>query len=230
MLICGDFWLDLDDKEQICRKAFLAENYRICTFNPEMLIASLQDESLAKAIKQADSIIPDGIGLVLLLKKLGVKQAQRLPGIELAWYLIEYAVKRQCKIALIGSTQVALEGTIAKIRQECGSFNLVYARNGFFKEKEEEQVYQELKKLAPDLTLLALPFRKQEKILAKYQIKGIYLGVGGSFEVWADLVRRAPFIWQQLGFEWLWRLYKQPARLNRLAKTIWPFWKIYWQA
>jgi N-acetylglucosaminyldiphosphoundecaprenol N-acetyl-beta-D-mannosaminyltransferase len=228
MIIYDNFKIDLSSKTEICQKAFAASRFRICTFNPEMLIKSLEDPALGTAIKNADSIIPDGTGLVLLLKKGGAKQAQRLPGIELAWSLLDQAVKNNLKIALIGSTQAALDGTINKINQELGHFNLVYAQNGFF--KDQSHVIDALEKARPDLTLMALPFSIQEKILSEYPSSGVCLGVGGSFEVWAGLVKRAPAAWQNLGLEWLWRLSKQPARFGRLAKIIWPFCKIYLQA
>lgn len=204
--------------------------FRIVTFNPEMLIASRQNKELEKAIQSANAIIPDGIGLVWLLRKKGAKQAQRLAGIDLAWKLLAEAIKSDLPISLIGSTDEALKKSIKNINDKLGKANLIYTHNGFFNQAQQAQITNVLLEIQPKLLLVATPFIQQEIFLADLYnkgFKGVALGVGGSFDVWAGLVERAPVFMQKIGLEWLWRLLKQPARFQRLMQTFIPFSKIY---
>lgn len=224
MPLIQGFEINTNSSEELLEQALKNKQYRIVTFNPEMLITAQKNSEFKKAIQKAQALIPDGIGIILLLKKAGYKKVIRQPGIEIAWKLIEKAIQKNLKIALIGSTDESLEGTIKKIKNTFGYFNLVYKHNGFF---DEQEVIPKLKAAKPDLTLIALPFVKQEIFLAKVNLEGISLGVGGSFDVWAGKVERAPKTMQNLGMEWLWRLCRQPQRLGRIGSLFWPFFKIY---
>jgi N-acetylglucosaminyldiphosphoundecaprenol N-acetyl-beta-D-mannosaminyltransferase len=225
--IIQDFEINLNSAEELLETAFKEAQYRIVTFNPEMLMVAQANPEFKLAIKQAAVLIPDGIGIVLLLKKIGFKSAKRQAGIEIAWKLLEKAIQKKQRIALIGSTDESLAGTIAKIQNTFGAFNLVYKHNGFFDEIADAEIINQLKQAQPDLTLMAMPFVRQEIFLSKANLQGISIGLGGSFDVWAGKVQRSPEIMQNLGLEWLWRLYKQPERFSRLAKVFWPFLKIY---
>ncbi|MDX1921142.1 MAG: WecB/TagA/CpsF family glycosyltransferase [Candidatus Caenarcaniphilales bacterium] len=203
---------------------------RIVTINPEMLVAADQNQEFFKAVKAADLVIPDGMGIVLLLKKKGAKDATRVPGIELSWKALELAIQQNLPIAIIGSTDSALEGSLKTITEKLGKPNLIYSHNGFFDEKEKLQIQNVLFETKPALVLVAMPFIKQEIFLAELFEKGlnaIAFGVGGSLDVWSGKVERAPLTFQRLGLEWLWRVLGQPERFSRLLKTLLPFVRIY---
>jgi N-acetylglucosaminyldiphosphoundecaprenol N-acetyl-beta-D-mannosaminyltransferase len=230
----SQFEITLNNKVEILQT--IDENWqrglpmRIVTLNPEMLIAAKEKPNLHQAIQSAEAIIPDGIGIILLLQKLGIRGVKRLPGIELAWELLNQAIKYDLQIALIGSTDQSLRGAIDKIQKEIGKPNLIYSRNGFFGEKDEVKIIEVLLELQPSLLLIAMPFERQEIFLhnlTKRGFRGISIGIGGSFDVWAGLVDRAPKFLQLIGLEWLWRILKQPARITRLSKVLIPFGKIY---
>lgn len=207
--------------------------FRIVTFNPEMLVKSEGDAVFKAAVHSAEAIIPDGIGLVLLLKKYVTKKVKRQPGIELAWEALKLAVKDQLPLALIGSTDKALQGTLHKIQSEIGRPNLIYSRNGFFAEEEDAQIINLLLELQPSLLLVAMPFTRQEVFLHKaFQrgLKSVAIGIGGSFDVWAGHVTRAPVLFQKIGLEWLWRILLQPVRFQRILQTLIPFTKFYLSA
>jgi N-acetylglucosaminyldiphosphoundecaprenol N-acetyl-beta-D-mannosaminyltransferase len=204
--------------------------FRVVTFNPEMLVQAESDDLFKKSIVSAQALIPDGIGLVALLRKKGCKQVQRQPGIELAWKLLNKAVQKNLPIALIGSSPESLAGTIQRIHAELGEPKIVYSRDGFFSVAEEELLVTELLATKPALLLVAMPFVRQEPFLHKLQergLKAVSIGVGGSFDVWAGVVERAPKWLQGLNLEWTWRIIKQPQRISRLLKMLPSFLKIY---
>ncbi len=203
--------------------------FRVVTFNPEMLVAAENDQSFAEAVRAAQAIIPDGIGLVLLLKKLGVKNVSRVPGIEFAQALLQKAAVQNFSVALLGSSEESLQGT----KNKFSGLNYVYVRNGFFDEVEEEKIINELVNLQPNLLLVAMPFKRQEKLLQKAYAQGlrsVSLGVGGSFDVWSGNVKRAPEVFQRFGIEWLWRVLGQPQRISRIIEMALPFGQIYLKA
>lgn len=203
---------------------------RIITLNPEMLIASEKNNLFKQALLSADVLIPDGIGIIALLRKKKTFNVQRLPGIELAWDILSLAESEKWSVALIGSTEDVLTKTIQNINKDINKLNLTYTRDGFFQDKEHDEIMNILLKTQTKVLLLAMPFEKQEVFLHKLQLKGfkgISIGVGGSFDVWAGIVNRAPKIFQNLGLEWLWRVINQPVRASRICKILIPFLKIY---
>lgn len=205
---------------------------RIVTINPEMLVESDKNKEFHNALLSADLIIPDGIGIVLLLKKLGEKNVKRIPGIELSWKALELCIKQNLPIAIIGSTDSVLEAALKNISQKLGKPNLIYSHNGFFDETQKKQIQNVLLEVKPSLLLVAMPFVKQEIFLNELFEKGLSslaFGVGGSLDVWSGQVTRAPVFAQKIGLEWLWRVLGQPERISRLAKTALPFFRIFFQ-
>ncbi|MDJ0624917.1 MAG: WecB/TagA/CpsF family glycosyltransferase [Candidatus Caenarcaniphilales bacterium] len=212
------------------QKLLKKQPFRVVTFNPEMMVYAAENKEFKESIISADAITPDGIGIVLLLKKLGLEDVKRQPGIELSWAILVKAIELQSSIAIIGSTDEALTKAIDNITERIGKPNLVMSRSGFFREDEEAIIIDKLTELQPDLLLVAMPFPRQEALLSKLfhkSLKSVGVGVGGSIDVWSGKIHRAPKFMQLIGLEWLWRLLKQPSRLSRLMKTIVPFMKIY---
>ena len=195
---------------------------QVVTINPEMLTVAHQNEELATLIKSADMVIPDGIGVVIGLKMIGVKTS-RIPGIELAYELLKEANAKGLKVALIGATEETIQETKKELLKELPNLNIVYLRNGFFDNCEEVEIINELGKLQPDILLAGLGFPKQEKFIESFKNilkRAIMIGVGGSFDVWSKKVKRAPKIFQKLNLEWFYRLLCQPSRFKRMFPTI----------
>lgn len=195
---------------------------QVLTVNPEMVTKSYKNQELAEFIRNVDWVIPDGVGVVMALRMIGVK-TQRIPGIELAYSLLEVANERGLKVALIGAD----EDTIQKAREELlkglPNLNIVYLRNGYFNDDEENEIISELVKCQPDLVFAGLGFPKQEKFLntfKKFSKGSIMIGIGGSFDVWSKKLKRAPRIFQKLNLEWFYRLLCQPSRFSRMFPTI----------
>ncbi len=207
--------------EYIVQKSQMQSTQTI-TLNPEMIELGDKNQEFSEILKNADLLIPDGFGIKLALKIYGISQ-ERIPGIEFAGRLIDYCAKNSLPVALIGAKEETLQTACQKLKEKNDGLNIVYARNGYFKEDDERAIVDEIKSKNPKLVLVALGVPKQEVFIKKYKNEfpnTIFVGVGGSFDVWSGNVKRAPKIFRQLGCEWLWRLIKEPSRFNRMFPTL----------
>lgn len=195
---------------------------QVITINPEMISKSYQDKNLSNLIQNADLVIPDGIGVVIALKMIGIKTA-RIPGIELAHELLVEAEKKNLKVALIGADEDTIQKAKSELLKELPNLNISYIRNGYFNKDEENVILDELAKIQPDILFAGLGFPKQEIFIENfknYSTGTIMVGVGGSFDVWAKKLKRAPKIFQKLNIEWFYRLLCQPSRFKRMFPAI----------
>jgi len=190
---------------------------QIVTLNAEMTMAALADPALAGAIRGADLVIPDGAGVVWALGRQGIK-VRRAPGIELARQLLEHAAAQQWRVALVGSSPQVLEKLCHILAKEIPGIQLVIAIHGYNDPQAWPAIEQHLLSLHPDLTLVALGVPRQELWIQSlpHPLVGIWMGVGGSFDVWAGTKKRAPRWMGQMHLEWLYRLIKEPTRWRRM--------------
>ena len=121
----------------------------------------------------------------------------------------------------VKACQQRVEKAAENIKNEFENINIVYVQDGYF--KDDERVMDDLKILQPRLILCALGSPKQEEFIAKSKTMlpdSLFIGVGGSFDVWSGVVQRAPEIYQKLGLEWLYRTVKEPQRFKRIFPTL----------
>lgn len=193
---------------------------QIITINPEMFAQAEKDSSFAKIIDEAEMVIPDGIGIKIALMLQGTK-IQRLPGIDFAKCLLKGCAEKGYSVAIIGSKEEVINKAVENLKTELENLNIVYYRNGYFENNEE--IYEDLKRTAPKLVLVALGSPKQEIFI--YNAKKILppclmIGIGGSLDVWSGTIKRAPRIFQVLGLEWLYRTVTQPQRFKRIFPAL----------
>lgn len=198
-----------------------AKSSHIVTINPEIIEYANKHENFAKILKEAELVIPDGIGIKIGLKING-ENVQRITGIGFAHFLLENAQKNNIPVALVGAKPHVIEKAYENLKQEMPELNVVYKHDGYFKDCKQE-VIDGIKNASPKLLLVALGAPMQEEFI--YELKSILpstlmIGIGGSFDVWAGEVQRAPEIWQKLGLEWLYRTIKQPERFKRIFPTL----------
>ena len=195
---------------------------QVVTINPEMIALADKNDEFAEVLKNADLVIPDGVGIKIALKIKGIKQEQ-IPGIEFSKKIMTLCAEKGEKIALIGAKEEILQKACANLKQEIPNLNISYSRNGYFGDEDERAIVEELKQCAPKLVLAALGIPKQEVFIRKYINEfpnTIFIGVGGSFDVWSGEVKRAPLLFRKVGCEWLWRLIKTPSRFKRMFPTL----------
>lgn len=195
-----------------------AEKGQVVTINPEMILSARRNADFAEIINSAELVIPDGIGVQLGLKILG-HNVRRIAGIEFGRKLIDKFASQPT--AFVGAKPEIIQKAVENLKKEVPNLNAVYVQDGYF--KDDDRVLDELTAANPKLVLVALGSPKQEIFIAnakKLLPDALFIGLGGSFDVWSGVVERAPEIWQKLGLEWLYRTVKEPKRFKRIFPTL----------
>ena len=195
---------------------------QIVTINPEMISLGKNNDDFGRILNGADLVIPDGVGIKLALKIKGIEQ-ENIPGIEFAKKLIYLCELEVYTIGLLGAKEEVVQKAAKNLREDHKNLNITYVRNGYFDNQEENIIIQELKAIEPRVLFVALGAPKQEFLISKLKEQmpsTIFIGVGGSFDVWSGITKRAPEIWRKLGLEWLYRTLKEPSRFKRIFPTL----------
>lgn len=195
-----------------------AEKGQVVTINPEMILSARRNADFAEIINSAELVIPDGIGVQLGLKILG-HNVRRIAGIEFGRKLIDKFASQPT--AFVGAKPEIITKAVENMKKEVPNLNAVYVQDGYF--KDDDRVLDELTAANPKLVLVALGSPKQEIFISKAKNllpNALFIGLGGSFDVWSGVVERAPEIWQKLGLEWLYRTVKEPKRFKRIFPTL----------
>ena len=193
---------------------------QVVTINPEMFEYAPKDNNFANIVKEAEMVIPDGVGVKIALKLNGHNVA-RIPGIDFAYKLLEEAAINNIPVAIVGAKEEVITEAIKKLTEKINGLNIVYYHNGYF--SNDEEIYNELNNKCPKLILVAMGSPRQEQFIynAKKVLKpALMVGIGGSLDVWSGTVKRAPKIFQILGLEWLYRTATQPERIKRIFPTL----------
>ncbi len=190
---------------------------QIVTLNAEMTMAARADAQLGAAIAAAELVIPDGAGVVWALARQGVR-VRRSPGIELARALLAYAEAHGWTVALIGAAPEVIDRLRQRLAAELPALRLVMAEHGYQPAESWPLLERRLQVLKPDLVLVALGVPRQETWTQRLHADqpGLWMGVGGSFDVWAGVKQRAPQWMSRLQVEWLYRLVQEPSRWRRM--------------
>lgn len=193
---------------------------QVVTINPEMISNAVKDKDFAKIINSAELVIPDGIGVEIGLKILGYN-VRRIAGIVFSHKMIEECAKNSQSVALVGAKPEIVQKAKENLEKAISGLYITYAHDGYF--SDDEKIINELKIRQPRLVLCALGSPKQEEFILKAKQvlpNSLFVGVGGSFDVWSGVVERAPEIYQKLGLEWLYRTVKEPKRFKRIFPTL----------
>jgi len=190
----------------------------ILAVNPEKVIRAQQDGKLLDQLRSADLLIPDGIGVVLAARLLGLSHAERVPGSELMPKLCEQAALKGYTVFLFGASAEVNQRAVAVLQDRYPGIRIVGSQHGYVKEEEMPSVIARINEFQPDLLFVALGSPHQELWMAHYlpQLKvKVCQGVGGTFDVIAGHVRRAPKVFRSLHLEWFYRLLSNPSRIRR---------------
>jgi N-acetylglucosaminyldiphosphoundecaprenol N-acetyl-beta-D-mannosaminyltransferase len=190
---------------------------QIVTLNAEMTMAARANPELGAVIEAADLVIPDGAGVVWALGRQGFR-VRRAPGIELARALLEHAAAHGWRVALVGASPAVMDTLVERLRRDLPGLDLVVASHGYLSAAEWPPFEQQLLEARPDLVLAALGVPRQETWIRSLagRRSGLWMGVGGSFDVWAGTKQRAPQWMRKLQIEWLYRLVQEPTRWRRM--------------
>ena len=193
----------------------------IVTANPEtLMIAEDNDEFQKILLDKKTIIVPDGIGVLKGAQMLGIDMKETITGVELCSKLFEYLNEMKKSLCLFGAKREVIEKLKEVIEKKYPNIKLLRIYDGYIEDKDK--VMEEIVELKPDVTLVALGIPRQEMLIYKYYDKfdkGIFVGVGGSFDVLSGTKKRAPKIFIKLKLEWLYRITREPKRLKRFYKS-----------
>lgn len=198
------------------------QGLHIVTINPEMIIEGNKNDRFGRVLNNAGLTVPDGVGIKIALKIKGINQ-ETVPGVEFAKKIASICALDGYSVGLFGAKEEIVQLAAKKLREECENLNITYIRNGYFSESDVNVIKEELKAISPRVLFVALGSPKQEMIISELKEEmpnTIFIGVGGSFDVWSGVVQRAPEIYQKLGLEWLYRTVKEPSRFKRIFPTL----------
>jgi N-acetylglucosaminyldiphosphoundecaprenol N-acetyl-beta-D-mannosaminyltransferase len=191
----------------------------IVTLNAEMTMQAEESDRLAQIIQTAELIIPDGAGIVLYLKLYG-KQVQRQPGIELAERLLqEFGRGTLGRVFFYGGRPGVTDQAAQYWQSILPHLPFAGTQHGFLQPEEQAAFDHRLKDLQPALILVGLGVPRQEFWIQEHRHlcpNAIWVGVGGSFDIWAGTKDRAPEFFRNNHLEWLYRLYQEPWRWRRM--------------
>lgn len=203
--------------EKAGRAMLSGEKMFIVTANPEIFMHAEKAPPLhAMLMDERAAVVPDGISVVKAMRQLGLPAKERITGVDLAEKLLEQAGKAGKSVYLLGAKEEVVS-TLAKNLREKYPGIAVSFHNGY--DGDKDTIFrEEIAKAAPDLVLVALGVPAQELLISRHLgefSKGVFVGVGGSFDVLSGLKQRAPSFFVKTNTEWLYRILREPSRLKR---------------
>lgn len=209
--------------QETVQKAIAFDNvpFVIVTPNPEIVQVAKNDKEFKVVLNSANIVTPDGIGIVYASKILGGNIKQRAAGFDICCGILDILAEKKGTVYLFGGKPGVAELASEKIEQKYKGVSVVGTSDGYFDEQKEKAIVEDIKVKKPDLLLVCLGAKKQELWIHKYKdVLGakILIGAGGSIDVFAGTVKRAPDLFIKFGLEWLYRLIKQPKRFIRMLQ------------
>lgn len=188
----------------------------IIAVNPEKVIKAEQNQELRELINSSTYQIPDGVGILLASKLKGGNIRSRVTGVDMMERLIRFAAEEKRKVFLYGAKEEVVVKAKQKLEEKYPGLIISGYENGYV--QDNEALIEKIHASEAELLFVAMGSPKQElwirENMAKLNVK-VFQGVGGSFDVFAGKVNRAPLFFRKLGLEWLYRLLKEPKRLKR---------------
>mgnify|MGYP005842121103 CR=1 FL=1 len=223
--------VDLEEAASICRRAVETPTgppLRVITLNPEMVIRARQDEAFLSCFQGEVLVVPDGIGIVLAGRRRGWPGIARVPGIDLCERLAAEAARCGWPVFFFGGRPGVAEEAAAALARRYPGLRVAGTAHGYLPSEEEPALVSAIAASGARLLFVGLGAPKQEIWLARNLAATgarVGMGVGGSFDVIAGRIPRAPRAWRRLGLEWAYRFLREPRRWRRLLGLPVFFWR-----
>lgn len=191
----------------------------VATPNPEIVEICRENLAAKHAVNSADLVLADGIGVIKGAKMLGTPLKEKVPGIEFAAGLVERMAREGLSLYLLGAKPGVAEAAGKRLAEQYPGLKIAGVHDGYF--KEDAPVVEAIRQSGADAVFVCLGAPKQELWMAKYgEATGAHLlcGLGGSLDVFAGVVERAPRFWSDHGLEWFYRICKDPRRTKRAVR------------
>ncbi len=203
---------------------------QIVTLNALMVLEAEKNPSLIQICEEAALVCADSSGITWAAARLNQGRLDRFPGIDLAFDLCRNCAIQGVAVYLLGGEPGVAEKAADNLKVLIPGLEIIKARDGYFKSEQEAQILDEIESSEARLFLVGLGMPKQELWINKHLSRfpgGVVVGVGGSLDVWAGKVKRAPRLVQKLGLEWLHRVMKEPFRFQRILQLPRFAWKVF---
>lgn len=208
-------------KAELIKKITACSKIHIISGNPEVLFNGLKDDELLSNFTSDSSIIiPDGVGTVLASKLIHEPVKEKIAGIEVMDEILRVCSENGKGVYLLGAKEEILNECAANIKNKYKNINIAGKHNGYFDANNCSEIIEDIKKSNAYAIFAAMGSPKQEKFIIHHMEElpcSIYMGVGGSFDIFAGKLKRAPKWMLKLGLEWLYRIIKEPYRIKRLG-------------
>lgn len=208
-------------KKYLTKRIKTAEKTFVVTANPEIVMKAREDKEYYKAITKATYIVPDGIGIIKAAQWMKTPLTERIAGFDVMEDLLNEANEKNWSCFFLGASEDVNKKMVDRIKKRYPNLEIAGRHHGFF-DLEDKTIVKTVQESHADLVFVALGLPRQEMWIANHIEtfdKGLFIGVGGSFDVLAGAVKRAPDIWIKWNLEWLYRIIKQPTRLKRIWKV-----------
>ena len=192
---------------------------RILTLNAEIAYNAWQDEELTALVNTADLVTADGAGILWAAEHLGLPVREKVTGIDLLQQLVAAAADGHLRFFFFGAVEGVAQAAAEKLRAQYPDLAIVGCRNGYFDDSESPAIAAEIAACGADVLICAMGAPRQDRWLRDFgPLCGakVGIGVGGSLDVIAGNVKRAPVFFQKHGVEWLYRLAREPWRAKRM--------------
>lgn len=208
-----------ESKEQLIQEILDSKKILIA-INAEKIYSG---NNILRELSQTGIGYPDGIGAIIALSRKGLKGSVRIPGAEL-WLDIISKIEGYRSVYLIGSSEEVIRQTRDKLYVEFPHLEILGCRDGYLRESDIVELEVDLRVKKPSIVFVAQGSPRQELLMQRLQgsHNAIYMGLGGSFDVYTGNVKRAPSFFRENGLEWFYRLLSQPSRIRR-QKVLLPF-------
>ncbi|UTD27955.1 WecB/TagA/CpsF family glycosyltransferase [Bradyrhizobium sp. WD16] len=216
--------LSMAETVDLARRAMRSrQRLQHVALNVAKLVNMRLDPVLAADVANSDVVSIDGMGIVWGARALGLPVKSRVAGVDLLAELLAVCASEGFKPYFLGATPPVLQRAVERVRGRHPSLVLAGYKDGYFGREDEAAVVSDIRASGADCLFIGMPTPRKERFLAAHRdVLGVpfIMGVGGSFDILAGEVRRAPARMQQLGLEWLYRVYQEPGRMWwRYART-----------
>jgi len=204
--------------ERIQQFILSGEPHQHVVVNVDKIVKAQKSHQLMKIINECSLINADGMPVVWASRLLGVGLKQRVAGIDLFEVIMRQSAERGWRVYLLGAKDPIVQAVRAKFERECPAIQIVGCRDGYWRDSEEPDVVRGIADAKPDILFVAMSSPKKEFFLGRYQREmkvPFAMGVGGSFDVVAGKISRAPDWMQRTGLEWFYRFLQEPRRMFR---------------
>ena len=197
------------------------ESRYVITPNSEFLLCALKSPGLCSAADSAFLSLPDSVGVLLVASILGLPLHEKIPGVDFAEALLEKMGQRGKSVFLLGAKKGIAEKAADKVSIKYPGLVIAGTSSGYYPPHDEDKLIERINAASPDLLIVCLGSPKQELWMHKNAARlhiGLMAGLGGTIDVLAGAVDRAPLKWREAGFEWLYRVYREPKRILRVLR------------